>query len=166
MAEHIPPSDDPPSETASGADSSSASPPATWPSARYLRLVDNIRKGVAIAMGVCGVAVLCCAGVCTHYRNTLGQDPGGWEVAAAVFTYGMAACVTTTSLLVVEALVRVVLRARFTLRSLLLLVTAAAVLFATIAQRERPWVFVAGFTALVLLAALWARDREQHADES
>jgi hypothetical protein len=86
---------------------------------RYLRLVDNARKTVAIVMAICAAGLILCVGRDGDLQLTLGRDSGIWRWAIGACGIGIAACLVVTIALVIEYLARAPAPTSFTLRSLL-----------------------------------------------
>lgn len=86
----------------------------------YLKVIDGVRKTVAVVMVLCGVLFAVCARWDDYLTRTLREDSGvwGWGVKAAVA--GTVVCLVAAILLIVEHLARPAAQARFTLRSVLL----------------------------------------------
>jgi hypothetical protein len=87
------------------------------PNVAYLKLVDNVRKAVAIAMAVFGAGYVVCAN-----RNELEftretRESGIWAWGAWVFGIAVLACSIATLALVVEYLARPATERPFSLRS-------------------------------------------------
>ena len=122
------------SQEGGGIDSSSGpgSPPAPPQSyARYLKLIDRVKKGVAIGMAICGPGLVLCVRRDDYLRLTLRQESGLWAWGVGVFGIGVLACLVATLALVVEHLarpapLRFAMPSVFT-RSLVILVTVGAV---------------------------------------
>jgi hypothetical protein len=57
--------------------------------ARYLKLVDNARKAVAIGVVVCGPGFALCVNRDEYLRLTLRQEPGIWAWGVNVFGIGV-----------------------------------------------------------------------------
>ena len=101
--------------------------------ATYLKIIDNVKKVVAIAMAICGVGFVICARRDDYLRLTLRQEAGIWRWAGSAFGIGVLTCLVATIALVVEYLARP-RPTRFTLgslfaRSVLVLLVVGAILF-------------------------------------
>jgi hypothetical protein len=98
----------------------------------YAHHIDVARKAVAIAMALCGVAMVVCVRQDDYLTGTLRQEPGIWRWGAGVFEIGVAACLIATLAFVVEYLARPTAPSVFTLRSLFVRSSTILVILAAI----------------------------------
>ena len=138
---------------------------AAWPSAGYLRRLERIRRGVGIAVAVCGAGIVAFA----YLDRASVQGAAAWELGMLACGTGMLACLASAALLTVESLVRTAIqlarfaratRVRFTLRRMMLLIATVSVCLAVLLQITQGWATLVGLVALAVLAVLWELDRE------
>jgi hypothetical protein len=113
------------------------------PHAAYLKLIDNARKVVAIAMAVCGIGLVVCVNRDDFLRLTLRRESEVWAWGCWVFGAGILVCLVGTFALIVEYLARPAKPTPFALRlafvrALLTSVVVVAIgLFMTFASLSR-----------------------------
>jgi hypothetical protein len=76
------------------------------PNSLYLKIINNARKAVAIAMIVCGVGFIICFNRNDYLTETLRRGPGIWAWASMAFGIGVLICLIATLALIIEYLAR------------------------------------------------------------
>ena len=105
---------------------------STNPNTSYLKIINNARKTVAIAMVVCGAGFVICYNRDDYLTLTLKREPGIWGWASLVFGIGVLISLIATLALIVEYLARpaspksTILRSLF-IRSALIIIAIAVV---------------------------------------
>jgi hypothetical protein len=76
------------------------------PNSSYLKIVNNARKAVAIAMVFCGAGFTICFNYNDYLTETLRREPGIWAWGAWAFRIGVLLCLVATLALIIEYLAR------------------------------------------------------------
>jgi hypothetical protein len=139
-------------------------PPATPESnAAYLKVIDNARKAVAVALAVFGAGIVICSRHNVYVVEELKTTEGIWTWQTGVSAIGVCACLCATLALIIEGLSRpatprpIAMRSLF-LRSLLVSVGVLAISFAMGLAFGPSQGVGAFFGSLLLLAAIRSRD--------
>lgn len=75
-------------------------------STRYLKVIDNARKALAITFGIVGLAFIICVHRDDYLHGTLRRDSGLWGQGVWLFGIGMCVCLFATLVLILENLAR------------------------------------------------------------
>ncbi len=136
--------------------------------AAYLKFINNARKAVAIMMVVCGVAFIIFLKRYDYLCGTLRRDRGLWMWGTWVFGIGVAACLVAALAFIIEYVVRpvapkpITLRSLF-LRSLLTIITIAAICYSMIFAFGPAQGIGATIGTFLLLAALKKHNKRHYA---
>ena len=159
MAEHADEKSFEPQEPVGPETAPDASPPSevSESHAAYLKIINNAKKVVAIAIVIFGAGFIICVNRDDYLTETLRREPGIWAWGIWICGLGVIACLIATLALIVEFLARPISSASFKLRSVfirsLFIVTASIAICLLVVITFGPWQAVGTMIGTFLLLA-------------